>query len=392
MTPEETVARVVTEESVGPRKDSSAGHLALHRDDALPVARAELLYLWDDYRGEYLDWAALNAPLGHAHPSVTRAVAEHGRYYGLTAPQGEHLLRWPVRYAEDLSGRFTGRDEEEPRRVLYTEGGREAVRLAVDLATRNSGRPHLAVVGGAHSWLGQTWSYNWDFDPADALWDRLGAVLVGPVDEQARVIRPGAARRWMLAARAAGVPVVYDESVTGFGRLGTVWGQERTGLTADLTVLGGPAGGGWPLGAVVAPPGFFDGLRPDDVSPLAGHPVACCAGAASLEALSLGVLEYVAETVPILERGLDELVSQFGHHLSGHHGAGLLRGLRFADPGRAPRFALDCRAHGIYLAPPPAGAGAVVLAPPLITSTNEMARGLDSLAATLLAWDDEDAA
>lgn len=384
--PDEAIRKIIDEEAVSPRRADQAAYLAVREANPLPVARADLLYLWDDYRGEYLDWAALTTPLGHAHPSVTQAVAEHGRYYGFTAPQGRHLLRWPVQYAKNLSGRFSGQDEA-PRRVLYTEGEREAARLAVALAcARSTGQ--AAVVGTGHYWLGQTWSYPWEYDPVDAFWDEIAAILISPVDDQGRVIGRGTARRWMLAAREHQVPVIYDESVTGFGRLGTMWGQERTGLTADLTVLGGPAGGGWPLGAVVAAPEFFDTLRPGDVSRMAGHPVACCAGATTLDVLTLGVLEYMEDTIVLLEKGLDELCAQFPDHLDSHHGVGLLRGLRFTDADRAARFAVDCRAHGLYVAP--AVGDVVVLAPVLVTSTHEMTRGADLIADTLMSWDDGD--
>lgn len=386
--PDDTILRVITEESVQPRREAQEAHLAAADPDALPVARADLLYLWSDYRKEYLDFAALANPLGHAHPMVANAVADHRRYYGFTAPQGRHLLRWPVEYARQLSQRFTGADEE-PRRVLYCEGEREAARLAVALATARTGSPDVAVVGDGHHWLGRTRGYPWNHDPAGVMRDGgPGAVLIDPVDRRGRVIGRGDARRWILAARGAGVPVIYDESITGFGRLGSMWGQERTGLTADLTVLGGAAGGGWPFGAVVAPPGFFPADPEGLASSQAGHPVICCAGAVTLDVVGLGVLEYMEETVPILERGLDELVAQFGHHLTGHHGAGLLRGLNFHGPDQARRFTLDCRTQGIYVAPPVGPT--VILAPPLITSTNEMTRGVDLLAATLLTWDDQD--
>ena len=89
----------------------------------------------------------------------------------------------------------------------------------------------------------------------------------------------------------------------------------------------------------------------------------------------------------MLSRGLDEVCAQFPGLLSGHHGHGLLRGLRFARLPDARRFSLDCRAQGLYVAP--AVGDVVVLAPTLITPTNEMTRGVDLIAATLLSWDDE---
>ncbi len=384
--PDEAIRRVIDEESVRPRLEAQRTYMAAAAGDPLPVARAELLYLWDEFRAEYLDFASLGHPAGHSHPMVANAVAGHARYYGRTAPQGEHLLRWPVEYARELSAQFSGRDGE-PWRVLYTEGEREAVTQAVRLV---SARGPLLTVGGDYDWLAcGHLTYPPVFDPADADWGRAGALLINLADPQAHTMRPGVARRWMLAARAEGVPVVVDETVTGFGRLGTMWGHQSTGLAPDAVVLGGAVGGGWPLGAVVAQAGCFLGVEPD-VSPQAGHPVACAAGSALLGVITLGVLEYVEESSVVLSRGLDEVCAQFPGLLSGHHGHGLLRGLRFARLPDARRFSLDCRAQGLYVAPPVAGT--VLLAPPLITSTTEMTRGVDLIASTLLNWNDEGAA
>ena len=389
--PDEALRKVIDEESVRPRLHNHVTYLAAGVPHPLPVGRSDLLYLWDDYRTEYLDFAAQANPVGHGHPLVAQALVDHARHYGQIGPQGHHLLRWPVEYAKQLSDCFTGR-EDTPRRVLYTEGEREAVRLACDLAVLHGIRhrpaaPQVAVIGNGHDWLGQTWNYNWDYDPAEAMWDKIAAILISPVDRQARVIDPGNARRWILAAREQNAPVVYDESVTGFGRLGTMWGQERAGLTADVAVLGGPAGGGYPLGAIVADTEYFTGLDDGDVSPQAGNPIACSAGSTTLDVVGVGVLEYMEDTSARLERGLDELLTQFPAHLVSHHGVGLLRGLVFGDLAKARRFALDCRAQGLYVAP--AVGNTVVLAPPLIISTNEMTRGVDLIAATLLAWEDE---
>lgn len=379
-TPDVALRRVIDETSVTPRRRDQKSCLALSDPDPLPVARADLLYLWDEYGVSYLDFAATANPVGHRHPMIVSAVAEHARYYGFTAPQGRHLLRWPVEYARALSERFSG-PGEAPRRVLYTEGEREAVRMAVRLA--RAGKPVGVLDTGWHDWFadGEVVSITptaW----ADIAWEQIGALLLATATTAAHPV--SGIREMMLLARTHGVPVIVDESVTGFGRTGPMWSQEHVGLVADLTVLGGPVGGGYPLGAVIGPPDFFDGEI--DVSPQAGHPVACCAGATTLAVIDQGVLEHVADSSAALHRGLTELCAQFGHHLAGHHGQGLLRGLRFVDPDAATRFVRDCRGLALYLAPP-VGA-TVVLAPILITSALEVTRAADLMAETLLAWDD----
>lgn len=385
--PDEAVRKII-DDTVGPRLDDYQTYLAAAGQNPVPVARADLLYVWDEYRTEHLDWATLGHPLGHGHPIVMQSVQEHHRYYGHTGPQDQHVHRWPVEYAKRLSKQFTGQDET-PRRVLFCEGEREAVTVAVRSACAATGQhPSNVVVLADHpayDWLGDTNRYPWGFDPADVRWQTAGALLIDPVSPQAQVMPPDQLRRWALAARAASVPVIVDESRSGFGRLGVMWAQQRTGLIAEMTVLGGPVGGSYPLGAVVAPARFFP--ADPDVSAQAAHPVSCCAGAAHLTATELGVLDYMQESGKRLTDGLGELVDQFPHHLAARHGEALLHGLRFHTADAAHRFTLDCRPRGLYVAPPVGDT--VVVAPALITSTNEMTRGVDLIAATLMGWDDE---
>jgi 4-aminobutyrate aminotransferase-like enzyme len=384
MTKPEEVVRKVIDDVVLPRLQDYRTYLLAARPHGIPVARADLLYLWDEYRTEYLDWATATHPLGHGHPIVTAAVVEHHRYYGHTGPQSAHVHRWPVEYAKRLSGQFSG--QGDPMQVLFCEGEREAVFQAVTAALAVTERATAVVLDtGWHDWVPH--AHHADREDLSGIdWSRHGALLLALADTQGRVLPAGQARRWMLAAREHKVPVIVDETVTGFGRLGTMWGQQRTALTADLTVLGGAAGGGYPLGAVIGTPEFFPATDPD-VSSQAGNPIACCAGAATLTATELGVLAHMEETGKLLDTGLTELTAQFDHHLAGNHGEGLWRGLQFTTADTARRFTLDCRAQGLYVAP--AVGDVVVLAPTLITSTNEMTRGVDLIAATLLSWDDE---
>ena len=142
-------------------------------------------------------------------------------------------------------------------------------------------------------------------------------------------------------------------------------------------------GGGLPLGAVVAAPDYFAGSGLD-VSPQAGNPMACAAGASILIALSLGVLSHVAESDAVFTEALTELVAQFPELVASHHGQGRFRGVRLRVPARD--FAASARRHGLLVS---AVGDTVLLAPPLVASGLELKRGVDLLADTLLSWDDE---
>ena len=381
MTKPADAIKAVIDEALAPRLADQRDRMAVSDPDPLPVSRSDLLYVWDDYGNHYLDFAALMNPVGHRHPIVVGQASEHHRYYHFTAPQGRHLLRWPVQYARDLCEAFRGRVDDP--RVLFCEGEREAVWQSLELAcaARPPWRP-LVLDTGWHSWLspvqGAVFHRPDDWMAVD--WDRVGALLLSPVDTD---FRPLPVREWMLMARQAGVPVIVDESVTGFGRTGPLWGQESVGVDADLTVLGGPVGGGFPLGAVIGGSALFS--SPPDVSPQSASPMSCAAGAATLLAVGLGVLDHARETATVLTGSLDELAAQFPELVEGHHGSGLLRGLRLTRP--AAGFHLTARSVGLHLAP--ARGSVIGVAPPLIASDLEVKRGVDMLADALLSWDDD---
>jgi 4-aminobutyrate aminotransferase-like enzyme len=376
--PDDSVRKII-EEAIAPRLAGHSTYLANARPDALSVARADLLYLWDDYRTEYLDWATLGHPVGHSHPLVRNAAAEQLSYYGHTAPAGEHIQRWPVEYAQALSECFTAQGQD-PRQVLWAEGEQAALRMAFRLA----GERRIAVLDtGWHDWLLpdpriDDWTR---FERKNVPWGEYDALLLATIDIQGHPVPVTDLQSWITAAREHQVTVIADETITGFGRTGTLWGMEHTGRVPDVTVLGGAVGGGYPLGAVIADPRYFAG-EPLNVGGQAGNPAACAAGEATLRAVTLGVLEYLAETIPLLTKGLDQIVTQFPEVLDGHHGTGMVRGLRFHDYEQAVAFPARARAQGLYLAP--ATGSVVLLAPALITSTNEVTRGVDLLAAALM--------
>ena len=374
--------RRLIDETVVPRRESQLSVLAGSDPDPFPVGRADLLYLWDEYGTEHLDFAALMHPFGHRYQPIRDLVAEHARYYGWTAPPGRHLLRWPVALAERLSASFTGAGEE-PRRVLFCEGERHAVFEATRLASRGG---RTAVVDtGRHGWLmAGTRCHELVGDPGelpDAGWDGFGCLLLAAVDDQHAPVP--FVREWVVGARAHGVPVVFDESATGFGVTGAMWAQEHSGVVADVTVLGGPVGGGLPLGAVV---GRSDLVVAGDPSPHAGHPWACAAGFVVMETLNPAMLTHADDCGREVAQILGELCVQFPGRLAGHHGIGLLRGLRFRDPADAAALPAAALSRGLHLAP--AVGSTAVMTPVLVSSPNEMRRGVEIIADTILSWGD----
>lgn len=378
MAPDDAGRRLI-DETVVPRRASQLAVMAGSDPDPLPVARADLLYLWDEYGTEYLDFAAVMHPFGHRFQPIRDLLVEHMRYYGWTAPVGRHLLRWPAALAELLSAQFTG-PAAEPWKVLFCEGQRDALALA--LSAIPMGKRIFALDTGWHYWASTMGAeFMWPGDLEGTGWNDVGALLVAAVDSSFAPV-PFIAD-WMLAAREHGVPVIFDESVTGFGRTGMWWGQEHAGLVADVTIIGGPIGGGLPLGAVVASERLMPGVQP---SPHAGHPWACAAGFVVMDTLNPAMLTHADECGREIAMVLGELCAQFPERLAGHHGVGLLRGLRFRDPADAAALPAAALARGLHLAP--SVGDTAVMAPVLVSSPNEMRRGVEIIADTILSWED----
>lgn len=121
--------------------------------------------------------------------------------------------------------------------------------------------------------------------------DDLAGVIVEPFQ---RLIppRPGFLRALREVTAECGIPLIFDEIVTGF-RFAYGGAQELYGVTPDLCTLGKIVAGGYPLAAITGRADImrhFDrGEVGDDVLPqigtLSGNPIAAAAGLATLEVL-----------------------------------------------------------------------------------------------------------
>src|SRR5262249_60551313 len=89
----------------------------------------------------------------------------------------------------------------------------------------------------------------------------LAGVIVEPL-HRCTPPRPGFLPGLRERTRRLGVPLIFDETVTGF-RLAYGGAQEYYGVAPDLAALGKALGGGYPLGAVVGRADLLDLVRED---------------------------------------------------------------------------------------------------------------------------------
>src|SRR5439155_19331793 len=121
----------------------------------------------------------------------------------------------------------------------------------------------------------------------------IAAVIVEPVAGSAGVLVPpkGYLERLREICTRHGILLIFDEVITGFGRLGQPFASQRFGVMPDLfTTAKGLTNGTVPMGAVFVKDSIYDAFMqgPDGIElfhgyTYSGHPLACAAGLGTLE-------------------------------------------------------------------------------------------------------------
>ena len=122
----------------------------------------------------------------------------------------------------------------------------------------------------------------------------IAAVIVEPMAGSTGVLPPpkGYLKRLREICDKHGILLIFDEVITGFGRLGHAFAAERYGVMPDMiTFAKGVTSGTVPMGGVIARKGIYDAFMqgPEHVVELfhgytySAHPLACAAGLATLD-------------------------------------------------------------------------------------------------------------
>jgi beta-alanine--pyruvate transaminase len=147
----------------------------------------------------------------------------------------------------------------------------------------------------------------------------IAAVIVEPVACSTGVLVPprGYLKRLRDICSRHGILLIFDEVITGFGRLGTNFAADYFGVMPDLiTTAKGLTSGAVPMGAVIARKAIYDTFMtgPEHAIELfhgytySGHPLACAAGLAALEVYAEeGLFEKTRALSPYWEERLHGL-------------------------------------------------------------------------------------
>lgn len=124
--------------------------------------------------------------------------------------------------------------------------------------------------------------------------ETIAAVIIEPVPGSTAVLPPpkGYLKRLRELCDKHGILLIFDEVITGFGRLGAPFAAQHFGVTPDMmTTAKGITNGTIPCGAVFASRKIYDTLMTGPQSQIelfhgytySAHPVACAAGLATLD-------------------------------------------------------------------------------------------------------------
>jgi len=174
----------------------------------------------------------------------------------------------------------------------------------------------------------------------------IAAVIVEPVACSTGVLVPpkGYLQRLREICTKHGILLIFDEVITGFGRLGASFATEYFGIVPDLiTTAKGITNGAIPMGAVFARKGIYDAFMnaPDNTIELfhgytySGHPVACAAGLATLDIYKEeNLFERAAGLASYWEDGVHSLKGS--PHVIDLRNLGLIAGIELAPRAGKP--------------------------------------------------------
>ena len=306
-------------------------------------------HVFDEAGKEYVDFLLGSGPMfiGHAHPEVTAAVQAQvplgttffgNNRHGIALAEAivdavpcAEQVRFVCSGTEaDLYAMRAARAFRKRDKILKFEGGYHGMSdyALVSLAPKSPGnfpRGSIDSAGIPKSVADEmvVAAFN-DIDMVRSLIeeqkDELAGVIVEPFQ---RLIppKPGFLQALREVTAEHGIPLIFDEVVTGF-RFAYGGAQEYYGVTPDLCTLGKIVGGGFALAATAGRADImkhFDRLAMTDedfifqVGTLSGNPVAAVAGLATLEVLKRpGTYEGVFANGRRLMDTLSELLKMHG--------------------------------------------------------------------------------
>lgn len=417
-------------------------------NDPLVVAGGEGAWFWTADGTRYLDFQSqlVNTNLGHQHPRLVEAVKRQADTLCYVAPNMANDARSELaaRLAEITPGDLTA--------SYFTTGGAAAVESAIKLARHVTGRSKVVARNRSYhgATMGTITvggdPRRWDAEPgvpgvvrildpytyrcpaghpdpcpvctgAPHLEEILGyenpetvaAVVLETVTGTNGIIYPppGYLRAVRDVCTKYGIMLILDEVMVGFGRTGEWFACDHYDVVPDILVVAKGINSGYvPLGAMVVNAAIREWLEHNRFSigqTYSGHPLACAVGVETIDVFrDEDILARTVESGHLVSARLAEIAER-RRCVGDVRGTGLFHGVElvrdrdtkeplvpFGAKGDAAapmaRIMRNARDRGLFLAN---YNNIIRLAPPLITSHDDLELGLDILDELLGLVDEE---
>ena len=212
----------------------------------------------------------------------------------------------------------------------------------------------------------------------------IAAVIVEPVAGSTGVLLPpkGYLEKLREICDRTGILLIFDEVITGFGRLGANFAADYFGVTPDImTTAKGLTNGTVPMGAVFVKQEIYDAFMANTASGIelfhgytySGHPVACAAAMATLDVYAEeNLFQRANELAPYWEEAVHSMREL--PHVIDIRNLGLVAGIELEPiegqpTARATRCLQQCFEQGVLIR---TTGDIIALSPPLMINKGQI--------------------
>ena len=386
--------------SVGLPAPFDSAILATYKRAPVEFVRGSGVHLYDAEGKAYLDFVsgiAVNA-LGYDDPQLKAAM--HAAVDGLIHTSNLYSTSPGERLASALVSKSFA------DKVFFCNSGAEANEGAFKFARRwartlgDAKHEIVALRGAFHGRLFGTLaatdrpSYRLPFRPltpgisiferdlaeldAALSEDTVAALIVEPVQGEGgvRVLDAGFLRELRAVTASRNIALILDEIQCGMGRTGTLFAYEQMGLVPDMVTLAKPIAGGLPMGAILMTDAIASTIKAGDHgTTFGGGPFVTSVALHVLDRLSdPALLAHVRETGAWFGKQLNEIAHRTSR-IRQVRGVGLMWGIDVM--GTAAHVVSEALGRGLLVCS--AGDYTVRMLPPLVSTQDELLRGLQIL-------------
>ena len=209
--------------------------------------------------------------------------------------------------------------------------------------------------------------------------ETVAAVIAEPVQGEGgvRVLDSHFLRSLRSLTQERGIALILDEIQCGYGRTGTLFAYEHSGIVPDLLTVAKPMAGGLPMGAILATEALAETMQPGDHgTTFGGGPFVASVGLHVLDRIAApAFLAHVTEHGAWLGGALQSLTARSAK-VRAVRGVGYIWGIDVVDPAKD----VVARAMELGLLVCSAGEHTLRLLPPLVMTRMDLERGVGLLA------------